>query len=282
MTRFPWFKFYTEFIHDPKMRRFNDADHGVWAKILCLASESPIRGKLLITKREPMTVKDIKNSIYTDYSDEELLALFKIWRHLGMMGFYENDGQITGAIEIINFVKRQGSDVPEAINERVRKFRLNKAKNSMKQKGNGNVTDLKRGRNAQEEEGEEDKEGDKKGRELRVSDETPALTPKQITVKFFKQVDDLINGKTEDAKELQEYLRSMVAKGAPKEVLWQHIQEFYLYWTEKNKSGTKQRWEMQETFEVNRRLGTWFRRIKEFKKTTFVRPQYHPDDVAVK
>lgn len=42
------------------------------------------------------------------------------------------------------------------------------------------------------------------------------------------------------------------------------IGKFVSYWTEKNKSGTRQRWEMEKTFEVQRRLATWFRNANKF------------------
>ena len=35
------------------------------------------------------------------------------------------------------------------------------------------------------------------------------------------------------------------------------MQEFVLYWTEPNKSGTKEKWEMEKTFDVRRRLIKW-------------------------
>ena len=45
--------------------------------------------------------------------------------------------------------------------------------------------------------------------------------------------------------------------------------KFISYWTELDKSGRKQRWEKQETFEVARRLVTWFSKANNFnnKKT---------------
>ena len=39
---------------------------------------------------------------------------------------------------------------------------------------------------------------------------------------------------------------------------------FCNYWTEKNKSKTKMRFELEKTFEVSRRLATWASRDKEF------------------
>ena len=46
----------------------------------------------------------------------------------------------------------------------------------------------------------------------------------------------------------------------PKEML----RAFYNYWTEMNKSGTKIKYEMQQTFEIGKRLATWAGKDKEF------------------
>lgn len=40
--------------------------------------------------------------------------------------------------------------------------------------------------------------------------------------------------------------------------------EMIAYWTEPNLSGTKERWEMEKTFEVGRRLATWFKNNKKW------------------
>ena len=45
------------------------------------------------------------------------------------------------------------------------------------------------------------------------------------------------------------------------------LRKFYNYWTEMNKSGTRLRFELQPTFEINRRLVTWASRDKEIVKT---------------
>ena len=36
------------------------------------------------------------------------------------------------------------------------------------------------------------------------------------------------------------------------------------YWTELNKTGTKQRWELERTFDVKRRLANWFNNVSKF------------------
>lgn len=48
----------------------------------------------------------------------------------------------------------------------------------------------------------------------------------------------------------------------PKEML----DSFYDYWSEPNKSKTKERWQLQPTFEISRRLKTWAKREKSFKQ----------------
>ncbi len=42
------------------------------------------------------------------------------------------------------------------------------------------------------------------------------------------------------------------------------VEEFMLYWTEKNPGGRKERWEMQKVFDPGRRLATWAKRQKSF------------------
>ena len=42
------------------------------------------------------------------------------------------------------------------------------------------------------------------------------------------------------------------------------LKSFYDYWTEPNHSKTKMRYEMEKTFDVDRRLKTWSKRQKDF------------------
>lgn len=50
-------------------------------------------------------------------------------------------------------------------------------------------------------------------------------------------------------------------------VIKREFDKFILYWTEKNKSGTRQRWEQESTFEVKRRLYTWLSRVDGFSNS---------------
>lgn len=53
--------------------------------------------------------------------------------------------------------------------------------------------------------------------------------------------------------------------GVNSSILKPEFEKFIFYWTERNKSGTKQRWETEKTFEVKRRLATWLSRVNTFK-----------------
>lgn len=45
------------------------------------------------------------------------------------------------------------------------------------------------------------------------------------------------------------------------------VRAFFNYWTEKNKSGTKMRFEMEKTWEVSKRLQTWAARNNTYKSS---------------
>jgi hypothetical protein len=45
------------------------------------------------------------------------------------------------------------------------------------------------------------------------------------------------------------------------------LNKFCSYWTEKNKSGTKMRFELERVFEISKRLATWASRDKDIEKT---------------
>jgi len=83
-------------------------------------------------------------------------------------------------------------------------------------------------------------------------------TPEEIEIDRVK-LETIIN---EKKLKLYNDLKPYLSK-YPKEML----RQFYNYWTEKNKSGTKMRFELQQTFEIGKRLATWANREKEFNKT---------------
>lgn len=81
---------------------------------------------------------------------------------------------------------------------------------------------------------------------VEISDE---ISPAQKAREFFKKIEE------EDLNENDER------------------KKFYNYWTEKNKSGTKQRWELEKTFEVGKRFGTWQQNAAKFNSQNYGKNQ---------
>jgi hypothetical protein len=65
-------------------------------------------------------------------------------------------------------------------------------------------------------------------------------------------------------------IKALIEKrvGIPENIVKSEINKFISYWTEPNKSGTKTRWEMERTFDLKRRLTTWFNNVNKFEKVT--------------
>lgn len=94
-------------------------------------------------------------------------------------------------------------------------------------------------------------------------------TPSEKTRYFFKGIADLRDKvESEHAVKTREFLVALQEKypKATKSLIWAEIQKFERYWTELNQSGTKERWQKENAFEVDRRLTTWFLKHDQFKK----------------
>jgi hypothetical protein len=83
-----------------------------------------------------------------------------------------------------------------------------------------------------------------------------ALTPKQTMNLFLKEENYFI-------KVAQ---RISQKKNLDYNLVLKELKKFKNYWSEPNGSGNKQRWELQRTFELSRRITTWFSNYKEFNK----------------
>lgn len=95
------------------------------------------------------------------------------------------------------------------------------------------------------------------------------IKPSERTRYFFKGVADLRDKiDSEHAKQTREFLVALQEKypKVTKSLMWSEIQKFERYWTELNQSGTKERWQKENAFEVDRRLTTWFLKHDQFKK----------------
>jgi len=86
-------------------------------------------------------------------------------------------------------------------------------------------------------------------------------TPKEKMLNFVESV------KNED-ENFFELLKALEQKGVSIDTAKVEIKEFVSYWTELNSTGKKQRWQMQKTFEVNRRLATWFKKNNQWNKNS--------------
>lgn len=83
----------------------------------------------------------------------------------------------------------------------------------------------------------------------------PPPTPSEQANRFFSE------------RDLQcELIKKITLAGMPLMTAQQEVNAFVSYWTELNKSGTKQRWQLQPTFEVRRRLVTWLNRSRMHTK----------------
>lgn len=80
-------------------------------------------------------------------------------------------------------------------------------------------------------------------------------TPAQENKDFFAK----------DSNTAKDVINDLVSKGIPEEIAKREINKFIAYWTELNKSGKKQRWELEKVFQLNRRLATWFSRSNDLK-----------------
>lgn len=119
---------------------------------------------------------------------------------------------------------------------------------------------------------------------------TPRISKKETTTKsnidnkviITSEVENPSVVKTSPANETQNFFDIVIAGAEEFQVLVAKMSEntklppamvaselkhFTLHWTERNKSGSKQRWETEKTFEVRRRLVTWFNN----KRTNFGR-----------
>jgi hypothetical protein len=120
------------------------------------------------------------------------------------------------------------------IDEKTQKYSLNKGQKNVIPNGNQMATQVRLGKV-------------RKGKREN--------TPAEISKNFF-----------EGGKYYHEYLE-LFSKDNNRDFIEKEFQKFMLYWTEPNKSGTKVRWEQQNTFDVKRRLFTWLDRTKNFQTT---------------
>lgn len=151
-TEWPWFRFYSSAIGDKKLSMVARVTGmsflevlGALAALLCLANESPERGKLMLTKALPMAIEDIAEALHCNVTVTlQLLQAFQQAEILDLVG---------QTWTVINWDSRQRNGDNSA--ERVRKHRAAKR--------DGNVTVTLQGVTCNGVEKEGEREGEGKG-----------------------------------------------------------------------------------------------------------------------
>lgn len=113
----PWFRFYTETLHDQKLRGLPPTQRWAWVAILGAARQSPTPGVLLVSERRPlddraladlaaMPIRDVRRALQAFESDDMI-----------------HRDETSGAWRVTNWAKRQFES--DDTTERTRKHRSN-------------------------------------------------------------------------------------------------------------------------------------------------------------
>jgi len=118
----PWLKMWGEWIDDPKMNHLNLSEQGVWWRLVTLAHRCNADGALVYGNGQSLTLDDIIEAIRcTNRKNRNVFD--------SMMTYMTDKGSLQWKDEtlvVTNLKKRQekaASETPEAVRERVRRFR---------------------------------------------------------------------------------------------------------------------------------------------------------------
>lgn len=161
MAQMSWFRFYSEAAHDRKIIMAARAAGisklemvGAWTTLLCLANDSPLRGRLYVTFQERFTATDIETELETDSkTTQEILS--------ALMRYEMLDQDENGAYRVKNWQKRQFES--DKSTNRVQKHRE-------KQQDGVSETFQKRSGNAPEADTESETEADTEAEPPRLLD----------------------------------------------------------------------------------------------------------------
>lgn len=244
-----WFKFYgQDWLTDTKIFSMKLEDKLCYLTLLCLASSSTDG---VIKNCTEDTVLRLSGLQFDPANEDNEYS-----RAIGCLKRYHDNGMIThdnkGGVIINAYSKRQGSNLGGY--ERIKRFREKKkmALNIDKNKTNDNTND-----NISDNTNDNPRIDKIRIEENRIEErENTEDTPSQVSIDFFLK-----------GRFYEEYL-ALFSKTSPEELVSREFDKFILYWTEPNGSGTKQRWQQQSTFDVKRRLITWFGKVNTFTKTS--------------
>jgi len=91
----------------------------------------------------------------------------------------------------------------------------------------------------------------------------PTLTKVQPTSTVNVNVNDNVNVNVNENKDKEAVFKKNLLTFQENYTL-ELLEKFFLYWTEKNPNGKKMKFEMQKTFDIERRLLTWSKNEKNF------------------
>ena len=112
----PWFRFYTEAVGDPKLRRLPPAQRWLWVAVLAAARQSPVPGVLMLSERCPLTVADL-----ADYASMRVKDVEAGMAAMDELGLTEFDSALNGWF-VVRWSDRQYSS--DDVTERTRRHRL--------------------------------------------------------------------------------------------------------------------------------------------------------------
>jgi hypothetical protein len=112
-------------------------------------------------------------------------------------------------------------------------------------------------RNSLEE--KEKREKIKKRAEKIAAEQVQPKSPGQVMLNFLEAC------RVQDARYLR-LLQMLEQQGVPRELAQQELTKFCRYWTERNSTGTQERWELEKTFELTHRLSNWFNHLRQFQR----------------
>lgn len=119
----PWFRFYSETLTDRKIDRICRSTDtikatviGSWAILMALASDSPVRGALLLTEDIPFTYEDLADELGMDANSADSLL-----EQFARFSMIHSDN---GVIYLSNWDKRQFAS--DDSTERVKRYRDNR------------------------------------------------------------------------------------------------------------------------------------------------------------
>ena len=233
-----WFKFYgQDWLTDLKIIRLSVEDRLCYITLLCLASASSEQGTIHECDEEMLIqLSHIPFDHLNDHNPfEAARGCLSRFEELGMITLTvtERCNRSVTDVTVNAFENRQNTLMTNA--ERQAKYREKMKEKELEQaKSNEKVTPVTT-KVTLEKNREEEKRIEKKREEK--SEESVPLTHK--TELFISSIKEFLKDKPLDQAQAEE------------------IKKFASYWTEPNKSRTRLRWELEKTWDLERRLVRW-------------------------